>query len=184
MSGLKAAVAAGLVLCLLALASCGGDSETTTAGGSGQGETSAVAESTPAAVVAKADLNCEHMLQAVVQVGRVAQRTEYETARELATKGLAEPGMKLIKELARNQQALQDEADSPSFDAYAAAFDPIIVLGEQWLQAQRQLDFERADQLEELLTDRGAEQQVLAKRAGLAKCSADFLAAMVRSATS
>jgi hypothetical protein len=183
MSGLKAAVAAGLVLCLLALASCGGDSATTTAGGGGQGETS-VAESTPAAVVAKADLNCEHMLQAVVQVGRVAQRTEYETARELATKGLAEPGMKLIKELARNQQALQDEADSPSFDAYAAAFDPIIILGEQWLQAQRQLDFERADQLEELLTDRGAEQQVLAKRAGLAKCSVDFLAAMVRSATS
>lgn len=184
MTGLKTAAAAGLVLCLLALASCGGDSETTTAGGGGQDETSAGAETTPAAVVAKANRNCEQMLQAVIQVGREAQRGEYETARELTTKGLAEPGMKLIKGLAQKQQALQAQADSSSFDAYASAFDPIIVLGEQWLQAQRQLDLERANQLEELLTDRGAEQQVLAKRAGLAKCSVDFLGAMVRSATS
>ena len=182
MTGLKAGIAAGLVLCLLALASCGGDESTTS--GAGQGETSAAAENTPAAVVAKANLYCVRMLQAVSIVGRKAQEAEYETATELTTKGLAEPGMKLIKELARNQQALQGEADSPSFDAYAASFDPIIVLGEQWLQAQRQLDFERAGQLEELLTDRGAEQRVLAKRAGLAKCSVDFFAAMVRSATS
>jgi hypothetical protein len=182
MSGLKTGIAAGLVLCLLALASCGGDESTS--GGSGQSETSVASESTPATVVATANLNCEHMLQAVTVVGRKAQRAGYKTARELTTKGLAEPGMKLIKELARNQQALQGEADSPSFDAYAAAFDPIVVLGEQWLQAQRQLDLERANQLEELLADRGAEQQVLAKRAGLAKCSVDFLDAMVRSATS
>ncbi|HMI80845.1 MAG TPA: hypothetical protein VK480_03570 [Solirubrobacterales bacterium] len=182
MNGLRIGIAAGLVLCLLALASCGGDESTTSAGG--QGETSVAAESTPAPVVAKANLYCVRMLQAVSVVGRRAQEAGYESARELTMKGLAEPGMKLIKELARNQQALQEEADSASFDVYAASFDPIIVLGEQWLQAQRKLDFERADRLEELLTDRGAEQQVLAQRAGLAKCSVDFLDAMVRSATS
>lgn len=181
MTGLKAIATASLVLCLLALASCGGGESTT---GGGQSKTSVALESTPAAVVAKANRNCEQMLRDVVQVGREAQRTAYETAQELTTKGLAEPGMKLIKGLARNQQALQDEADSSSFDTYAASFDPIIVLGEQWLAAQRRLDFERAGQLEELLTDRGAEQRVLAQRAGLAKCSVDFLDAMVRSATS
>jgi hypothetical protein len=182
MTGLKTGIAAGLVLCLLVLASCGDDSESTITGR--QGGASDAAEATPASVVAKANRNCERMLRAVTRVGREAKEAGYKTARELTMKGLAEPGMRLIEDLARRQQALQGEADSAGFDAYAAAFDPIIVLGEQWLQAQRQLDFERANQLEELLTDRGAEQRVLAERAGLAKCSVDFLDAMVRSATS
>lgn len=184
MNALRIGFAVGFVLCLLALASCGGGSESTTAGRSEPSETTVGSDGASAAVVAKANWNCERMLRAVARVGREAKEADYETAQELTTKGFAEPGMRLIIDLARRQQALQDEADSPSFDAYASSFDPIIVLGEQWLQAQRELEFESADQLRELLTNRGAEQQVLARRAGLAKCDVDFLNAMVRSATS
>jgi hypothetical protein len=180
MTRVRAGIAASLILCLLALASCGDDESTT--GTEQRGETSAASTAPPAAVVAEANRNCRRMLRDVTRIGRKAKGAGYKTARELTTKGLAEPGMRLIKDLARRQQALRDEAGSPSYEAYASAFDPIIVLGEQWLRAQRELDFERADQLQELLTNRGAEQQVLARRAGLRRCSVDFLNAMVRSA--
>jgi hypothetical protein len=177
--GMRAGLAAGLLLCLLALSSCGGSSESTTAQSDG-GNTGTQYEQAPVVVAAKANRNCEGMLRAVSRVGREAQEAGYETAKELTTKGFAEPGMRLMKDLARRQQALQADAASSAFDAYATSFDPIIVLGEQWLQAQRDLDFERVDQLQELLTDRGTEQQALAKRAGLARCNVDFLNAMVR----
>lgn len=180
MIGARTGIAASLVLCLLALASCGGG-ESSTATGGGPTETSAAP---PATVVSQANRNCAQMLRDVIRVGRKVRETEYQTARELTTKGLAEPGMRLIKGLARRQQALQDEADSPSYEAYASAFDPIIVLGEQWLRAEGKMEFERADQLQELLTSRGAEQRVLAQRAGLSRCSVDFLNAMVREAAS
>jgi|GEM_PF-4914519 len=181
MTSVRAGIAASLVLCLLALASCGGDGESTAT--EPPGDTRAVSTAPSAAVVVAANRNCARMLRDVTQVGREAAQTNYETARELTTKGFAEPGMRLIKDLAGRQRALQDDTDSPAFEAYVASFDPIVVLGEQWLQAQRKLDFERADRLQELLTNLGAEQQVLAERAGLARCSVDFLNAMVRSST-
>jgi hypothetical protein len=179
----KTAIAATLLLCLLALAACGGD-ESTTSGGSPRAETTAAADEVPAAVVAKANRNCEQMLKDVARVGHEAREAGYETARELTTMGFAEPGIKLVKDLARRQQALRDEADSSNFDAYAVSFDPIIVLGEQWLQAQKDLDLESVGQLQEILTSRGSEQQVLAERAGLARCNVDFLNELVRSASS
>jgi hypothetical protein len=135
-------------------------------------------------VVVAADQNCEQMLRDVDRVGREAQRAAYERAPELTRKGFAEPGLKLIKGLAADQQKLRAEADSPAFEAYAGSFDPIIVLGEQWLRAQRAEQFEQVTRLQDLLTNLGLEQQALARRAGLEKCSVDFLNAMVRSATS
>jgi hypothetical protein len=135
-------------------------------------------------VIVAADQNCEQMLRDVDRVGREAHRAGYERATELTRKGFAEPGLRLIKGLAGQQQKLQAEADSPAFEAYAGSFDPIIVLGEQWLQAQRTNQFGRVARLQELLTNLGLEQQELARRAGLEKCSVDFLNAMVRSATS
>jgi hypothetical protein len=179
---LRASLAVGLVCSLLALASCGDDGDDTTVptGGKVTREHSAPSRE----VVAKANRNCERMLRDVVRVGRETQKADYRSAVELARKGFAEPGMELFRVLARRQQALQKAADSPTFETYAASFDPIIVLGEQWLGAQRKLDFERAERLQDLLTNLGAEQRNLAQRAGLSKCAVDFLNAMVRGSAS
>lgn len=183
MSARRAAAAAALVSCLLALASCGGGGESSTGTEQG-GETSGASAQPPKAVIASASGNCEAMLREVNRIGRESKRAGYETALELTTKGFVEPGLKLFKSLARRQQQLQGKAESEAFETYAASFDPIIVLAEQWLQAQRANDTARVERLQQLLTDLGAEQQVLAKRAGLPRCSISFLDALVRSATS
>lgn len=183
MSARRVAAAASLVLCLLVLASCGGGGESS--GSTQQGnETSAASAAPPKAVIATASGNCEAMLRAVDRIGRKSKHAGYETALELTTKGFVEPGLRVFKGLAKRQQQLQGEADSEAFDAYAASFDPIIVLAEEWLQVQRKNDTRQVERLQQLLTDLGAEQQVLAKRAGLPKCSVSFFDALVRSATS
>jgi hypothetical protein len=182
-TGQPAAAVAILVLSLLALSSCGGGDEDSTAAAQ-RSETSSASALPPRRVIAAADRNCEQMLREVNRVGREAKRAGYEKAAELTRKGFAEPGLKIFQELARHQQRLQAQADSAAFSRYAASFDPIIVLGEQWLQAQRANQFEQVMRLQELLTNLGLEQQQLARRAGLPNCSLDFLNAMVRSATS
>lgn len=185
MSPRRAAAAATLVLCLLAFASCGGGGESSDSTGAGQGgETSTTSAAPPKAVIVTANGNCKTMLQAVNRIGRESKRAGYETAVELTTKGFVEPGLKVFKNLARRQQQLQGQAESDAYDSYAASFDPIIVLAEQWLQAQRTNDAAKAARLQQLLTDLGAEQQVLAKRAGLSKCSVSFFDALVRSSSS
>jgi hypothetical protein len=180
-----AAAAVILFLCLPLLASCGGSGESSDSSSAGKsGDTSGTPAPAPRAVIATADANCRALLRAVARVGREAQHAGYETAAELTTKGFAEPGLKLFKELARQQRQLQAEAGSAAFEAYADSFDPIIVLAEQWLQAQRTKDSDQVERLQQLLTDLGAEQQVLAAEADLPKCSINFLDAMVRSANS
>lgn len=180
---IRRAAAAALVLCLLPLSSCGGG-ESSTTGTEQASEASSASARAPKAVVVTANGNCEAMLRGVNRIGRKAKRAGYETAVELTTQGFAEPGLKLFKSLARRQQQLRGEAETEAFEAYAESFDPIIVLAEQWLQAQRTGDASRAERLQHLLTDLGAEQQVLAQRAGLPRCSVNFLDAMVRSASS
>jgi hypothetical protein len=181
----QAAAATALLFCLLALASCGGDGGGNDSGTTQRGnETSTTSAQLPKAVIATANGNCEAMLREVNRIGRESKGGGYETALELTTKGFAEPGLKQFKDLAKRQQQLQDKARSEAFDAYAASFDPIIVLAEQWLEAQRAADITKAGRLQQLLTDLGAEQQILAKRAGLPKCSVSFFDALVRSATS
>lgn len=185
MSARRVAVAAAFVLCLLVLASCGGGGESSNSGSTQQGsEASAAPATPPKAVIVTANGNCKAMLREVDRIGREAKHGGYKTAVELTTKGFVEPGLKLFKDLARRQGQLQDKAGSEAFEAYAASFDPIIVLAEQWLQAQRASDAAKAQRLQQLLTDLGAEQQVLAKRAGLSKCSVSFFDALVRSSSS
>lgn len=183
MSIRRAASPAALVLCLLALVSCGGGGESSDSTQQGN-ETSALSTAPPKAVIVRANRNCKAMLRAVNRIGRESKRAGYETALELTTKGFVEPGLKLLKNLAKRQQQLQGQAESDAFDSYAASFDPIVVLAEQWLQAQRASDAAKAQRLQQLLTDLGAEQQVLAKRADLSKCSVSFFDALVRSSTS
>jgi len=181
----RVAAAATLVFCLLALASCGGGSDSGESSSTEHGsETSNASGQAPKAVIVTASKNCAEMLREVDRVGQKAKRTPYKTVTELTTKGFAEPGLKLIKNLAKRQQQLQGEAESEAFDAYAASFDPIVVLGEQWLQAARANDTAKAERLQQLLTNLGTEQQVLASRAGLPKCSVSFFDALVRSSTS
>jgi len=182
----RVAAAATLVFCLLALASCGGGSDSGESSSSAEhgSETSNASGQVPKAVIATASKNCAEMLREVNRVGEKAKRTAYKTVTELTTKGFAEPGLKLIKNLAKRQQQLQGEAESEAFEAYAESFDPIVVLGEQWLQAARANDTAKAERLQQLLTNLGTEQQVLASRAGLPKCSVSFFDALVRSSTS
>jgi hypothetical protein len=182
-SARRAAAAAALVFCLLAPASCGGGGESSTSTEQ-RDETSGASAQPPKAVIVAANGNCEETLREVDRIGRESKRAGYETAVELTTKGFVEPGLKLFKNLARRQQQLQGKAESEAFETYAASFDPIIVLAEQWLQAQRANDTAKTARLQQLLTDLGAEQQVLAKRASLPKCSVSFFDALVRSSTS
>ncbi|HEX7243960.1 MAG TPA: hypothetical protein VF245_00155 [Solirubrobacterales bacterium] len=173
-----AALAAATILALCVVACGGGDS----------GETAAQTESAPAAtgisahVVAQAEGNCRWMLRGVRQIGREASQKVYKSGFELTTEGIAKPGLALIKRLTQRQRDLRNAADDPSFDAYLSFFDPIIVLGEERLEAGEAGDQGRSKRLQGLLTELGAEQREAAGRAGLRDCEIDLLGVVVREA--
>jgi hypothetical protein len=174
-----AAVTAAILGLALTASSCGG--------GDGGGEASRTAlKPTPAPlperVVVRADRNCRWMLRSVERVGERAGHTEYRSGLELTTEGIAKPGLALMRHLAKKQGTLQAAAADPRFDAYVELFDPIIVLGEQRLEAGQAGDEDRAKQLQELLTGLGAEQREAAAGAGLKACDLDFLDVVVRKA--
>jgi hypothetical protein len=166
-------------LALIGLCSCGGGDDAP----SQRAATIAPPEEVPAAVVTQANRNCRQMLRDVKQVGRAAIRGDYSDTLELATEGFAKPGLRLMRGLAKRQQALEPSADSARFSVYADLFDPIIVLAKQGLSAGRADDRARSQQLRDLLTGLGEDQQQAARRAGLRDCGVDFLDALVRSAT-
>lgn len=170
------ATVAAIVLCL---SSCGGGG-----GGENGAQTTAApaAGPIPAGVVAKADGNCRWMLRGVRRIGREASQRVYKSGFELTTEGIAKPGLALIERLARRQRALRNAAGDPRFDAYLSFFDPIIVLGEERLEAGEAGDQARSKRLQGLLTDLGAEQREAARRAGLRGCEIDLLGVVVREA--
>jgi hypothetical protein len=122
------------------------------------------------------------MLRSVKRIGERTHLSDYTSGLELTTEAFAKPGLELVKRLARQQRRLRAAAADPRFDAYADLFDPIIVLGEQRLAAGRADDLAQSEQLQELLTDLGAEQRETAGDAGLRDCDVDFLAILVRKA--
>ena len=174
----RTALLAAVIAVGLALSSCGGDDTTTVTETVASG-----GDSLPVAVAASADRNCRQMLREVRRVGRRASEGDYRTALELTIEGYTAPGLRLIKRLARRQEALQPAAADPRFDLYVDAFDPIITLGEQGLRAGRAEDVARVVQLRDLLTGLGADQRQLARRAGLQGCDVDFLNALVSGAS-
>jgi hypothetical protein len=182
MSAPRIAVLATIaVLALTGLSSCGGGDD---ASSSKRAAAPIVRpERVPAAVVARANRNCRQMLRDVKRVGRAAVRTEYSNTLELATEGFAKPGLRLMRWLAKRQQALEPSAGNTRFSAYADLFDPIIVLAKQGLSAGRAGDRSRSEQLRDLLTGLGEDQREAARRAGLRDCDVDFLDALVRGAT-
>jgi hypothetical protein len=123
------------------------------------------------------------MLRDVKRAGRAAARQSYSNTLELATEGFARPGLRLTKQLAERQQALEPAADDPRFSVYTGLFEPIIVLGEQGLSAGRAGDRTRSAELRDLLTGLGEDQRRAALRAGLRDCSVDFLDALIQGAT-
>lgn len=136
----------------------------------------------PGRVVSRANRNCRSMLRSVKRVGQRTRLSDYASGLELTTEAFATPGLELVKHLARQQRRLQASAADPRFDAYADLFDPIIVLGEQRLAAGRANDLAQSEELQELLTDLGAEQRETAGEAGLRDCDVDFLGVLVRKA--
>ena len=171
------AIAAAVAAIGLTAAACGGD----------EGEATRTAsapppEPIPQRVVAEANGNCRWMLREVTRVAEAARQTPYMSGLELTTEGIAKPGLKLMRLLARKQEALRPAADDPRFDAYLQPCDPIIVLGEQRLEVGLAGDERQAEQLQELLTDLGNEQREAAASAGLEACEPDFFEVVVRKA--
>lgn len=158
--------------------SCGGGDDGDTA----RMPSEPAAQVIPAGVVSRADDNCRWMLHSVKRLARSVDLSDYSSGLELTTEGFAKPGMKLIENLERRQRALQAAADDPRFDAYLALFDPIVVLGEQRLEAGLAGQEARSKHLQDLLTDLGAEQREAAAKAGLVACDVDFFEVLLRQA--
>jgi len=180
MNARRLAVLAAIFGVGLSASSCGGGDS------GGDGTTRATSRPAPhvipGRVVSRANRDCRSMLRSVKRIAERTRLSDYGSGLELTTEAFAEPGLKLVKRLARRQRALQAAAADPRFDAYADLFDPIIVLGEQRLAAGRADDLAQSEQLQELLTDLGAEQRETAGDAGLRDCDVDFLAVLVRKA--
>lgn len=177
----RATAIAAAIAVALCVSSCGGGDSTDTAA---QPAAAPVASRIPADVVARADGNCRWMLRGVRRIGREASQKVYKSGFELTTEGIAKPGLALVKRLAQRQRALEDRAGDPSFDAYLSFFDPIIVLGEERLEAGEAGDQPRSKSLQSLLTKLGAEQREAAGTAGLRDCEIDLLGVVVREAFS
>lgn len=179
MSARRLAVLAAILGAGLSTTSCGGDTaDDDTIRTAGK----PVVHVIPGNIAAQANGNCRWMLRGVKQIGEKASRSGYTSGLELTTEGIARPGLRLIKDLAARQRALEDAAADPRFDAYLDLFDPIIVLGEQRLEAGQAGDERRSKQLQELLTDLDAEQRETAAQAGLRACDVDFFGVVVRRA--
>jgi hypothetical protein len=170
----RLALAIAAMVCAIALVACGG----------GGGETEASAPS-PAArgAVAQANANCREMLRDVRRLAKGVLSSGYHNTLELTTEGFAKPGMKVLRDIARRQQALAPVVDDPRFDLYVGFFNPIIVLAEQRLRAGQTEDLATALNLQDRLTTLGIEQGLAAENAGLPDCEVDFLDAMVRAAS-
>jgi hypothetical protein len=168
------ALTAALLAVGLTATSCGGEGEAT--------ETAPALEPLSQRVVSRANGNCRWMLREVTRVAEDARHTPYRSGLELTTKGIAEPGLELMRRLARKQKALRAAAADPRFDAYLEPFDPIIVLGEKRLEVGLAGDERRAEQLQDLLTALGREQREAAALAGLDACEPDFFEVVVRKA--
>jgi len=176
----RAAPLAAVVLALC-LSSCGGDDSGDTIA---QTADAPAAGRIPADVAGRADGNCRWMLRGMRRIGREASRRAYKSGFELTTEGIAKPGLILVKRLARRQRALRDAADDPTFDAYLSFFDPIVVLGEERLEAGEAGNQGQSKYLQGLLTELGAEQREAAGGAGLRDCEIDLLGVVVREAFS
>src|SRR4051794_27572502 len=161
----------------LSASSCGGGADGTT-----RATSRPAPHAIPDRVVSRANRNCRSMLRSVKRIGERTHLSGYASGLELTTEAFAAPGLELVKRLARQQRRLRAAAADPRFDAYADLFDPIIVLGEQRLAAGRADDLTQSEQLQELLTDLGAEQRETAAEAGLRDCDVDFLSVLVRKA--
>jgi hypothetical protein len=165
----------------LIASSCGGSD-----GGAGndvsQTESAPAAHAIPARIVSQADRNCRWMLRSVKHVAGSVDLADYTSGLQLTTEAFAKPGIKLVKGLEKRQNALRTAAADPRFDAYVELFDPIVVLGEQRLEAGLDNDRARSEYLQDLLTDLGKEQGEAAARAGLRACDVDFLDVLVREA--
>ena len=131
----------------------------------------------------RANANCREMLRDVRRLAKGVLSSGYSNTLELTTEGFAKPGIKVVKQIAKRQQALAPIIADPRFDLYVGLFDPIIVLAEQRLHAGQAEDLAQSLKLQERLTSLGIEQRQAAQRAGLPACNVDFLDAMVRAAT-
>ena len=161
---------------LAALGSCGGSSSS-----DGGGKPASNVASRQA--VAKANANCRAMLRQVKQLAKGVLSSGYSNTLELTTEGFGGPGIKVVKRIAKRQQALAPKVSDPRFDLYVRLFDPILVLAQQRLRAGRAEDLARSLNLQERLTTLGIEQGLAAEQAGLPDCEIDFLDAMVRAAS-
>lgn len=181
MSGRRwAALLAVALLAAALLGSCGGGDDNATRSSAANASAGEAASPTSPRVLALANANCRRLLRGVIGVAKRSRTKVYSTTLETVTEGLGAPAMRLVKRTAARQRALEPLGEDPLFDAYVGFFDPIIVLGEQRLQAGRSVDVPRAERLQNLLTTLDEEQRAAARRAGLDECDRDFFATMVR----
>jgi hypothetical protein len=167
-------VALLLLIVAAVLTSCGGGSAATTA--------SSRSPASQRALV-KADANCELMLREVKRLAKGVLSSGYKNNLQLTTEGFAMPGMRVVKRMARRQQALAAAIDDPRYDVYAGLFNPIIILAEKRVRAGQDEDLATSINLQERLTTLGIEQQLAANKAGLPACEINFLEAMVKAAS-
>jgi hypothetical protein len=155
----------------LALAGCGGgasDSTTTT---------EATGPASPA-VVAKADAVCQEMIDDARRMGAEFTETTPESdPLTFTTEELVKPAVGILEESARKLRALQPKAESATFDAYVALYDPILALARDRVATGHAGDEGRAHELELQMVELSELQRPLARSAGLKTCDVDFFEA-------
>jgi hypothetical protein len=175
------------VLAAIAIGGCGGDDEGTRTRPQASSEPRGQA---PPALLARANANCRRFLRQARELGKGAFSEGSGTILERATEQVIKPGIPLIEDMARRQQALARAGRDPALSLYADLFDPIVVLAQERLRSGRaairignELERERSGELEDLMTDLGNEQMAVARGAGLRDCSVDFRKALVSALT-
>lgn len=170
---------------LLAPAGCGGDGNEEAGDAQAQQEQRA-----SAAVLARANANCRRFLRDAQVVAAEAFSSGEGNLIELATEHVVKPSIPLLERVAQRQQALARSAGDPRLSLYADLFDPIIVLAEERLRSGQAAiregggpEIQRSREIEDLMTELGADQRQAARDAGLPACTADFRKALVASLT-
>jgi hypothetical protein len=159
-------------LAALALAGCGGGSETAP-----QGFSTEASSGNDSGYVAKADRICVEMTAAARSMGtrfRQIPRVEVD-ALTLTTRRLVKPAIPILEASSRRLRALGSRTASVKFDSYTALFDPLVSLARERARAGEAGDSDRAHTLELLLLELSGLQRRIAREAGLETCDVDFI---------
>lgn len=164
-----------IVLATVAIAGCGGGSDSTDSSSSGK---SAVTNArVGGALNRKAEAFCAEMVAAATRMGAEFRDGSVGSSDPLTmtTERLIKPAIPIVEKGSAKLRGLGPSPTNVHFESYVKLFDPILSLLRDRVEAGEAGEGDHAHELELQLIELSALQRSLARQAGLDACDVDFV---------